>query len=165
MKIIVCPLHDVEALIRLRQPTHVLSLLSPKADTACFKAFDGQHLELRFHDISAPTQGLTEPNQDHIHLILDFARSVAPDDTILIHCWAGVSRSTAAAYIIRCAQTAVGDEAMLAHNLRAKAPYATPNPALIAIADAILGRNNAMTHAIEAIGRGTETAWGSPFCI
>ena len=163
MKIIVCPLHDVEALIRLRQPSHIISLLSPSAQSPCFDEHTGERLELHFNDISTPMPGLVEPSEEHVLEILDFASKATADDTIIVHCWAGVSRSTAAAYIIRCAQTHDGQEVTLANQLRAQAPYATPNPAIVTIADRVLKREGAMSRAIQHIGRGAETAWGSPF--
>jgi len=55
------------------------------------------------------------------------------------------------------------DEEMLAQRLRTVAPSATPNPSLIAAADALLGRGGRMTRAIAAIGRGADAFEGTPF--
>ena len=59
---------------------------------------------------------------------------------MLIHCFAGVSRSTAAAFIAACALAPNRDEATIARALRAASPTATPNARLVALADAALGR-------------------------
>ncbi len=82
---------------------------------------------------------------------------------MLIHCWAGVSRSTAAAYIIACQRAPGRSEAEIAQALRAAAPYATPNPLMISLADAALGRAGRMSAAIAQVGRGADTFEGALF--
>jgi predicted protein tyrosine phosphatase len=47
--------------------------------------------------------------------------------------------------------------------LRWRAPSATPNPKLIEIADAVLGRQGRMVDAIRSIGRGEDAFEGVPF--
>jgi predicted protein tyrosine phosphatase len=81
--------------------------------------------------------------------------------TILIHCHAGISRSTAAAYALACQQAGPGHEADLAMTLRALSAAATPNPRMIALADDLLGREGKMISAIRAIGRGAEAYEGA----
>lgn len=161
MSIIVCPLHDVEAAIRLRQPTHVISLLSPTADPVALPHYKGALLSLRFHDIDAPRERLIAPTELDVAAIIAFARTAQSDATILVHCWAGVSRSTAAAYILQCLLHPQLSEMQSAMTLRAKAPYATPNALLVAHGDRLLGRDGRMNAAIRTIGRGADTAWGS----
>ncbi len=86
-------------------------------------------------------------------------------EPLLIHCYAGVSRSTAAAFIAACALAPERDEAEIARALRAASPTATPNARLVALADAALGRNGRMNAAIAAIGRGEECFEGVPFAL
>ena len=57
------------------------------------------------------------------------------------------------------------DEAQLAQTLRRLSPSATPNPRLVAIANALLGRQGRMVSAIAAIGRGADAFEGTPFCL
>ncbi len=163
MSIIVCPLHDVTALVRLRRPECVVSLMSPTAAPVVLPPSNARHLELRFNDIGEPRPGLTEPDKSHVAAMLAHAKSVDLEDTVLVHCWAGVSRSPAGAFILACARSERGMEPIIARRLRQAAPYATPNPRMIALADALLDRGGAMIEAIAAIGRGSETAWGSAF--
>ena len=163
MSIIVCPLHDVAALVRLRRPAHVLSLMSPTAAPVLLSPCDAHHLELRFNDISEPRTGLIEPDESHVDAILAHVQDLGLQDTVLVHCWAGVSRSPAAAFIISCARSEKGMEPAIARRLREAAPYATPNPRMVALADGLLSRGGAMIDAVAAIERGSETAWGSPF--
>ncbi|TIX80640.1 MAG: protein tyrosine phosphatase, partial [Mesorhizobium sp.] len=82
---------------------------------------------------------------------------------LVVHCYAGISRSTASAYIIAAALAPKRCEVELAETLRALSPTATPNPRLIAVADTLLDRNGRMIGAIQAIGRGADAFEGTPF--
>ena len=164
MSIIVCPLHDVEAIARVRQPSHILSLISPSAEPTGFQKLVPHHLELRFNDIAEPRDGLIEPSTDHIQSIIEFGRNSRAQGPLLIHCWAGVSRSPAAAFIIAFDRDRPSP-AHLAARLRSAAPYCTPNPKMIALADKALGAQGELARAIAEIGRGQETYWGSTFDI
>ena len=86
-------------------------------------------------------------------------------EPMLIHCYAGVSRSTAAAFIAACALKPERDEFEVARALRAASPTATPNARLVALADAALGRDGRMSEAIAAIGRGEDCFEGTPFAL
>ena len=160
MRLIVSPLPQVERLLAAHRPSDLVTLASPGADAA----FDAEHrLDLRFNDIAAPREGLVAPSLEHVEALLAFADGWTGARPLLIHCWAGVSRSTAAAYAVACARTAPGREAAWASRLRDAAPTATPNALIVAHADRLLDRDGAMIRAVEAIGRGAETDWGAPF--
>ena len=73
---------------------------------------------------------------------------------MVIHCWAGISRSTAAALISLCALNPRCAEHLIARRLREASPTAYPNRLMIRLADAALGRKGRMVAAVEAIGRG-----------
>ena len=83
----------------------------------------------------------------------------------MINCYAGISRSTASAYIIAAALAPKRDEAELAKTLRWLSPSATPNIRLVTLADAMLGRQGRMVEAIKAIGRGADAFEGVPFAL
>ena len=63
---------------------------------------------------------------------------------MLVHCWAGVSRSMAAAYILLCDRFGPGHEEAIAQPSRLRAPHAYPNALLVQLADAALGREGRM---------------------
>ena len=84
-------------------------------------------------------------------------------EPLLIHCFAGVSRSTAAAFIAACALSPTQSESAIAQAIRAASPTATPNARLVAAADRVLARSGRMRAAIEAIGRGAACETGVPF--
>lgn len=121
------------------------------------------HLFLGFNDIVDPVEGLVPPGEAHVSSLLDFVQGWDKAAPLVIHCWAGISRSTAGAFITACALTPDADEAELASVLRARAPSATPNARLVAIADRMLARDGRMIEAIRAIGRGADAFEGTPF--
>ena len=94
--------------------------------------------------------------------ILDFGRGHSGQRPMLIHCWAGISRSSAAAFAMVCDRNP-GFERDVATELRRRAPAVTPNRLMVALADDLLQRDGRMIAAIEAIGRGAEAAEGEPY--
>jgi predicted protein tyrosine phosphatase len=166
MKIIVCSLARAPAIIASERPSHVVSLLSPQdIHLAAFDHAAERHLRLEMNDLREPgfNPGETPPHEEHVARLLDFARSWTSDAPILVHCWAGVSRSTAAAFTLACARNPHADEADIAQAMRAASATAWPNPLLIGLADAALGRNGRMLAAIEAIGAPEEFESNMPF--
>lgn len=122
-----------------------------------------RHLRLAMNDISEPHPGMVPPSDDHVSELLDFVIAWDRQLPMLIHCWAGISRSTAAAFITLCALNRGVDEWRIAQALRAASPTATPNRRLVHLADGLLGRKGRMTQAIEDIGRGEMTMEGVLF--
>jgi predicted protein tyrosine phosphatase len=82
---------------------------------------------------------------------------------LVVHCYAGVSRSTAAAFASVCALNPRSKETAIAAALRRASPTATPNSRIVALADELLGRQGRMIRAAEAIGPGIVTAEAEPF--
>lgn len=84
---------------------------------------------------------------------------------MIVHCWAGVSRSTAAGYILSHALTPGSDPHDLAKLLRSRAPWATPNGRMVGFADDLLGADGQMREAVAGIGRGAMAYEGKPFAL
>jgi predicted protein tyrosine phosphatase len=97
-----------------------------------------------------------------VQAILDFGRPASESRPLLIHCWAGISRSSAAAYAIACDRNP-GFEAEIAAELRRRSPVVTPNRLMVALADDLLGRGGVMVDAVAGIGRGAEAFEGTPY--
>ena len=165
MTLLVCPLSQVETARTLHRPSHVLSLLSPTSPPDAWPRADdgGACLRLAFHDIDAPREGFTPPDASLVARLLDFAAGWDTARPMLVHCWAGVSRSTAAAFVIACQRAPTRSEREIARALRAAAPYATPNPLLVRLADTALGRAGRMSAAVAEIGRGADAFEGALF--
>lgn len=160
----VCPLSRVAEIAAGYAPLHVLTLLSPGHEQDDLRTIAGErHLKLSFHDISEARPGLVAPDRATVQAILDFARD-ARDHSILIHCLAGISRSSAAAYVIACDRNP-GFERDIADELRRRAPSVTPNRLMVALADDLLGRAGRMTDAIGRIGRGADAFEGEAYAL
>jgi predicted protein tyrosine phosphatase len=162
MTVIVCPLSAVSDEIERSRPARILSLLAPHQDAP--DAPPGvPRLTLRFHDIDRPAEGLIAPDRAMVADILDFGEAWSEPGPLLIHCWMGISRSTAAALILACAADPSRSELDAAHALRQAAPTATPNALVVALADERLERGGRLIAAAASIGRGEEALCGSPF--
>lgn len=122
-----------------------------------------QHLLLTMHDIVEERPGMVAPAAAHVESLLAFAQAWDRAAPLAINCYAGISRSTAAAYIVAAALAPQRAETEIAARLRAASPSATPNARLIALADDLLGRQGRMVDAIRAIGRGCDAFEGEPF--
>ena len=162
----VCPLSRLEETVTRSGAERELSLLA--AGTEVMRPasiLPENHLHLVMHDIAEAQDGMTLPGEEHVSRLLDFVRQWSRARPLVVHCYAGISRSTASAYIIAAALAPKRDEAELAWRLREVSPSATPNPRLVAVADRLLGRNGRMVQAIDAIGRGADAYEGTPFVL
>ena len=121
------------------------------------------HLFVAVSDITSDMDGEILPGETHVATLLDFVQRWDRVDPLLIHCYAGISRSTAAAFISACALCPDRDEDAIARNMRIASPTATPNAQLVAVADTMLARSGRMVAAIEQIGRGRDCFEGVPF--
>ena len=137
--------------------THVLSILDPDTpDPPAFAAFAPHHrLALRFHDIIDTLPDRLAPAKADVERLLAFGHELsdAPGNHLLIHCHAGVSRSTASAALIlaqarpdRPARDALEAVAQLR-------PRAWPNLRILEFGDELLGRNGEIVAAAAAIYR------------
>ena len=165
MTLLVCPLSQVETARALHRPSHLVSLLSPTSTAEAWPKADASEtcLRLACHDIAEAREGFTMPDAALVARLLDFATGWDASQPMLVHCWAGVSRSTAAAFIIACQYAPERSEQQIAQALRAAAPYATPNPLMVSLADTALNRAGRMSAAIAEIGRGADTFEGALF--
>jgi predicted protein tyrosine phosphatase len=123
----------------------------------------GNHLILQMDDISGPIDGYTMPGDDHVTELIGFVRGWDRATPLVIHCYAGISRSTAGAFVAACALNPRRDEMAIAQVIRQASATATPNARIVAIADHMLGRDGRMIAAIDAIGRGEMALEGIPF--
>jgi predicted protein tyrosine phosphatase len=162
----VCPLSRVDPTVAACGAGRLVSLLATGTAVLRPPAIAEQdHLWLSLHDIAEARDGMILPGELHVRKLLDFARSWDLAKPMVIHCYAGISRSTASAYIVAAALAPDRDEFELAGTLRRLSPTATPNPLLIELADGLLGRQGRMVDAVRQIGRGTEAFEGEPFML
>ena len=123
------------------------------------------HLVLAVDDITAPQDGYTAPGEEHVKRLIDFAGQWDRTAPMVVHCFAGISRSTAGAYVAACALNPQRDEVQIAQAIRKASRTAQPNARIVSIADRLLKRDGRMTRAIESIGPGEAATEGTPFRI
>jgi predicted protein tyrosine phosphatase len=160
----VCSLARLEETVEDTGARHIVSLIGDEARLQRPAGVAPEnHLWLRFHDISSPLDGCIMPGEQHVTELLDFVREWDRKAPLVVHCYMGISRSTASAFATVCALNPRRDEASIAQALRRASPTATPNVRIVSLADRILGRDGRMIAAIETIGRGVLTAEAAPF--
>jgi predicted protein tyrosine phosphatase len=121
------------------------------------------HLVLSVDDISMPMDGYTVPGDDHVKRLIDFVGKWDRAAPMVVHCFAGISRSTAGAFVTACTLNPQRDETQIAWDIRRASRTAQPNARIVAVADRLLKRNGRMVKAIETIGPGELAAEGIPF--
>jgi predicted protein tyrosine phosphatase len=168
MVLIVTPLGRLTDVIAERAPSHLITLLSPE-DLNLVPALSSipadRRLRIGVHDIEAPQAGLTAPDAPMVERVLAFALRWDETQPMVVHCWAGISRSTATAFAIACDRNPHVDELAIAMDIRRASPSALPNRRIVALADDILGRQGRMLEAVEAMGHNGYAVEGAPFDI
>lgn len=160
----VCSLSRLQETVADTGARHVVSLLGDELRVERPSSIAPEnHLWLRLHDISAPLDGYIVPEEEHVTELLGFVRGWDRRAPLVVHCFAGISRSTASAYATVCALNPQRDEDAIAKALRRASPTATPNIRIVALADRLLRRDGRMVAAIETIGRGVLAAEATPF--
>jgi predicted protein tyrosine phosphatase len=134
--------------------SHILSILDPEwPEPAAFRAFD-PHLRttLYFHDSIEPGPHIVLPQKADVETILAFGRDAGQDlRHLLIHCHAGISRSTAAMAMILAQAFPELSEGAIVERLFAIRPQAWPNSRMIGFADELLGRDGRFSAAVAGI--------------
>jgi predicted protein tyrosine phosphatase len=167
MTILVCPLSKVAAVVAAHDPGIVISVLDPGSlfpDLG--PKYLGRHLRLQFHDVHGPAESQVTPTAAQVTRLLGFIAAWDRRDPMLIHCRAGIGRSTAAAFIAACFCNPHAEEHRIAVALRQASPLARPNETLVALADNAMGRRGRMSEAIASTGRNLpwiDVAEGEPF--
>ena len=160
----VCSLARLHATVETTGARHVVTLLKDTDRVERPSIIPAaNHLILGMDDISVPMDGYVIPGDDHVTRLIAFVRGWDRLNPMVVHCYAGISRSTAGAYVAACALNPRRDEWAIAHDLRRASPTATPNARIVALADRLLGREGRMIAAIDAIGRGEMAYEGIPF--
>jgi len=121
------------------------------------------HLLLDMDDINEHIEGYVVPGEEHVGDLLRFVRAWDRAAPLVVHCYAGISRSTAGAFVTACALNPGRDEMVIARALRAASPTATPNLRIVSLADRMLGRSGRMVTAIRSIGPGMAAYASEPF--
>jgi len=152
----ICGLHELDD-HSARSVTHVLSILDPDwPEPEAFFAYDPHHrTTLHFHDAVEPAPNIWLPQVKHVEDILAFGRAFErdradrPEAHLLIHCHAGISRSTAAMTSLLAQAYPDETEERIFEHLVAIRPQAWPNSLMIGFADDLLGRGGRLKAALQ----------------
>lgn len=160
----VCSLAALPETVRLTGASHVLTVMANVEQVARpVSVLPANHLKVSMDDITEELDGFTAPSEGHIEQVLSFVRSWDRGAPLVVHCYAGISRSTASAFAAACLLNPHRDEIEIARQIRARSPIASPNRLIVSLADKALGREGRMLRALDEMGPGTMTVEGRPF--
>jgi predicted protein tyrosine phosphatase len=160
----VCSLARLHPTVQVTGASHVLTLINSGTEVVRPGSIQpDNHLFIAMSDIMDPQDGHILPAEAHVRRLLTFVRNWDQASPMVVHCYAGVSRSTAAAIITAAALNPERDERDIALTVRQLSPTATPNLRLVGVADQVLGRNGRLLQAAENIGRGVDCFEGMSF--
>ena len=160
----VCSLARLHETVEETGALHVVTLLKDTDRVERPRTIvEANHLILGMDDIAVPMDSYVIPCDEHVTRLIEFVRGWHRTTPMVVHCYAGISRSTAGAFVAACALNPRRDEMAIAREIRRASATATPNPRIVAIADRVLGRDGRMVAAIDAIGRGEMAYEGIPF--
>jgi predicted protein tyrosine phosphatase len=152
-RLLVTPLSSLADALSAHAPSHLITLLSPENMIDTPPGFPAaMHLKLGINDIVDPLAGTAPPARQHVDALLQFSRGWDAKQPLLIHCWAGISRSMGSAFTILCDRLGPGNEDRIARAMRERAPHAQPNRLLVRHADEALGRGGKMLQALDVMG-------------
>ena len=122
----VCSLARLHDTVAETGASHMVTLLRmvdrverPKTIT------QANHLILGMDDIAEPLDGYVAPAEEHVAELIRFVRSWDRAKPLVVHCYAGISRSTAGAYVAACALNPGRCEFAVARELRRRSATAS----------------------------------------
>jgi len=162
----VCSLADLHPTVAAVGASHIITVLG-KIERAVTppSVLDANHLRVSMDDVTEAAEGLKPPAAAHIDTTLAFVRRWDRRAPLVVHCFAGISRSTATAFMAACALNPGRKEDEIANAIRAASPSASPNRLIVELADRALGREGRMIRAVESMGPGSTVLEGRPFHI
>ena len=99
----VCDILTARQRLQTNFHTKIISLLSPQQASEFEFTSQGSHHKLwLMDDVTFSAPGSRAPSSSQILEILEFSKTFQSSDRVLIHCYAGVSRSTAVAIGLLC---------------------------------------------------------------
>ncbi|HIB17643.1 MAG: hypothetical protein CFH35_01768 [Alphaproteobacteria bacterium MarineAlpha9_Bin5] len=148
----ICGLNELTEFVN-SDVSHIISILDPgRADPEELAEFPSQNrVVFRFDDVIFTQPGHTHPGANDIDNLIEWGRGLndARVHHLLVHCHAGVSRSTAAAAILM-ADKNPGHEPEVFDQIDRIRRRNWPNSMMIDLADQVLGCNGAFNAALRA---------------
>jgi predicted protein tyrosine phosphatase len=162
----VCSLAALPDTVKATGASHILTVMA-NVDQVQRPAsiLEANHLKVSMDDITEQMDGFVAPCDAHIERVLNFVRGWDRSAPLVVHCYAGISRSTASAFAAACALNPHRDELSIARQIRQASPTAFPNRLIVTLADKALGREGRMLRALDEMGPGAMTVEGRPFRV
>jgi predicted protein tyrosine phosphatase len=162
----VCSLAALPDTVKSTGASHILTVMANVAQVQRPESvLPANHLKVQMDDITEAIDGFVAPSDSHIEQVLNFVRGWDRSAPLVVHCYAGISRSTASAFAAVCALNPNRDEISIAEQIRAASPIAQPNRLIVTLADKALGREGRMLRALDEMGPGSMLVEGRPFRI
>jgi predicted protein tyrosine phosphatase len=160
----VCSLAALPDTVKTTGASHVLTVMANVDQVQRpVSVLPANHLKVSMDDITEHTDGFVAPSEQRIETVLAFVRGWDRNAPMVVHCYAGISRSTASAFMAVCALNPHRDEISIARQIRAASPIAQPNRLIVSLADKALGREGRMLRALDEMGPGSMMVEGRPF--
>jgi predicted protein tyrosine phosphatase len=162
----VCSLAALPDTVRATGASHVLTVMANVDQVQRpVSVLPANHLKVSMDDITEHMDGFTAPCEAHVEKVLAFVSGWDRAAPMVVHCYAGISRSTASAFAAACLLNPQKDEIAIARQIRAASAIASPNRLIVSLADKLLGREGRMVRALDEMGPGSMMAEGRPFRI
>ncbi len=159
--IIVCSLSDLVNVCESVKPSHLISVIDPGFEPETPEGVKN-HLKLGFDDMvsvndSGPLYRMPGENskikqtlftKKNAESISQFIKTWKKNETILIHCWCGISRSMATAIFTLFTIEKKNIDQNVRY-IRKIAPHAKPNKLMLSFFEEILGTGNQINAAFE----------------
>ena len=160
----VCSLAALPDTVKATGASHVLTVMANVDQVQRPESvLPANHLKISMDDITEQMDGFVVPSDSHIEQVLNFVRGWDRSAPLVVHCYAGISRSTASAFAAVCMLNPHRDEISIARQIRAASPIASPNRLIVSLADRALGREGRMLRALDEMGPGNLMIEGQPF--
>ena len=162
----VCSLAALPDTVKATGASHILTVMANVEQVQRpASVLEANHSRVSMDDITEHMDGFLAPSDLHIEKVLGFVRRWDRQAPMVVHCYAGISRSTASAFAAACMLNPHRDEVSIARQIRAASPIAQPNRLIVSLADKALGRDGRMLRALDEMGPGSMTVEGRPFRI
>ena len=119
----VCSLAALPDTVRSTGASHILTIMA-KVDQVQRpeSVLEANHLKVSVDDITEMAEGFVVPSEVHVEQVLNFVRGWDRSAPLVVHCYAGISRSTASAFAAACLLNLHRDEIAIARQIRAASP-------------------------------------------